>query len=298
LLIACEDGDEYPGALGALDAVNTILPKTLNKMNGSVVFLPAANISAFRGNPFGGGQRNSPLDIDQGARIGRPGNPYGKHGDQLGYVFTQVEKKFDPDAIVKFHGCKQISGIDRIWCWSAPPGSKQDNFWRSGVTDPKSMLILGHRREDRGLPPLPDRPLQMNLESNGGDNGIGNGFNGDTMRDSLLNVMKHLKMIQGEEIKVKNIQYVEYKTVKGSQGQISTSGINSVRGGFFKSLVDVMEKVKTGQTIGEIRNFFGEIVEEVKSPIDGFVIGFYCESPHIGSGQWRLFEIASLVETR
>jgi len=301
LLMGLEDGDEYPGALGGLDACNNVIPDMLDEMNGSVVFLPAVMIDSFRGNPYGGGTRNSSLDIDQGARPRRPGNPYGKYGAQLGYKVHQVEKEYDPDAIIKFHGCKQMYGIDVIWCWSASPGSAHDNFWRSGVIDPDRMLILGHDAADRarrGLPPLPDRPLTMNLESNGGEGGMGNGFSGDTMRDSLLNVMRHLKMIPGEEIKAKNIKYVNYIGGVGPEGKMHSAGINTTRGGFFTPLVDLLDEVKEGQTIGLVKNFFGEIVEEIKSPIDGFCKSYYCEAPHIGSGQWRVFALAKVVEVR
>ena len=295
-LISLEDGDEYPGALGALEACNNILPDMLDKINGSIVYLPAAQISGFRGNPFGGGMRNSPLDIDQGARIGRPGNPYGKHGDQLGYQITKLQQEYDPDFVIRFHGCKQMYGIDRVLCLESPPGSKRDNFTRAAVTKPGTMVMLTRPARPGSEPP--ERPLSMSMESNGGDNGIGNGFNGDNMRDGLLNVMRHLKMIPGKEIKVDKIQYVSYKRGLGPNGWISSSGINTTRGGFFKSLVEVMDKVKEGQVIGEIRNFFGELMEEIKSPIDGLVLSRYIEAPHIGSGQWRVFAIAEPIAFR
>jgi hypothetical protein len=56
--------------------------------------------------------------------------------------------------------------------------------------------------------------------------------------------------------------------------------------------------VKEGQTIGLVKNFFGEVIEEIKAPIDGFCKSYYCEAPHIGSGQWRVFALAKVVEVR
>ena len=56
-----------------------------------------------------------------------------------------------------------------------------------------------------------------------------------------------------------------------------------------------MEQVSKGQVIGEITNFFGEVVEEIKSPVDGYVLGYWGKCPQIGSGQYRVFEIASPV---
>jgi hypothetical protein len=295
LIYALEDGDEYPGSLGALEACNDILPKHLDQMNGSVVFLPATNISAFRGNQFGGGQRNSPLDIDQGARLPSlyPGNPYGRHTDQLAYQIQKVKDTYDPDVQIRYHGCKQIFGWDRILYRKSPLGSKLDNLARAAVTKPGGMCLLTY---ERGEPK--ERPLEISVETNGGDDGVGNGFNGDAMRDALLNVMRHLKIIPGEEIKVEKMQYVSYKRIQMPDGILSTSGINTKRGGFFKVLVNIKDDVKKDQVVGQVKNFFGEVVEEIKSPIDGVVIGYFCEAPHIGSGQWRAFEIAEKTEYR
>jgi len=232
-------------------------------MNGSVVALPATNISAFRGNPFGGGQRNSPLDIDQGARLPSmyaQANPYGKHTNQLAYQIVKTREKYDPDVLIRMHGCKQMYGWDRVLFQKSPPGSKLDNLARAAVTKPGTMVMLTFDRETG------DRPLTISMESNGGDDGVGNGFNGDNMRDGVLNVMRHLKMIPGEEIKVDKIQYVSYRRVKMPDGNVmSSGGITTTRGGFFKSLVEVKDEVREGQLIGEIRNFFGEVVEEIRS---------------------------------
>jgi predicted deacylase len=295
LVWALEDGDEYPGALGALDAVNNVLPDMLDEMNGSMVLLPATNISAFRGNPFGGGIRNSPLDIDLGARLpGKyPGNLHGKHTDQLAFEMQKITDAYDPDVRIRYHGCKQMYGWDRVLYTKSPPGSDLDNLARAAVVKPDVTVMLTF---DRGDPE--DRPLEISIESNGGDDGVGNGYNFELMRDGLLNVMRHLKMIPGDEISVANIQYVQYKRKETPEGVLSSGGITTKKGGFFTSLVEVKDKVKEGQVVGVVKNFFGEIVEEVKSPIDGVVLSRYIEAPHIGSGQWRVFAIAEPTEVR
>jgi hypothetical protein len=294
LVWALEDGDEYPGALGALDAANNVLPDMLDEMNGSMVLLPATNISAFRGNPFGGATRNSPLDIDQGARLpsAYPGNKYGKHTNQLAYEITKITNEYDPDVHVRYHGCKQMYGWDRVLYQKSPPGSKLDNLARAAVVKKDATCMLTFDR------PSDERPLAISLESNGGDNGVGNGYNGDLMRDGLLNVMRHLKMIPGKEIKVDKVQYVTYRRKKQPDGVLSSGGITTQKGGFFTSLVEVKDEVKENQVVGVVKNFFGETVEEIKSPINGVVLSRYIEAPHIGSGQWRVFAIAEKTEYR
>jgi predicted deacylase len=222
-----------------------------------------------------------------------PGNPYGKHTDQLAYQIAKVKKDYDPDVLVRYHGCKQIYGWDRVLYQKSAAGSELDNLARAAVTVKDTFCMLCFDR-----PAKSERTLEVSVETNGGDNGVGNGFNQVNMREAILNIMSHLKMIPRKEIKVAPIQYVSYKRVPAEGGNISSSGINSTRGGFFKPLVDIKQSVKTGQTVGEIRNFFGEVVETIKSPIDGVVIGYFCEAPHVGSGQWRIFELAEPTELR
>ena len=284
LIYALEDGDEYPGALGVLEVVNRVLPSMLNKMNGSVVCLPATNIGAFRGNPFGGGQRMSPLNIEQAGRIHRlyPGDPDGRHTQQVAHHIHNVLKEYDPDVHIRMHGCKQIYGWDRILVSKSPPGSKLDMLVRSAVTKKDEMAIVAQDRE------APKRPLEFSLETNGGENGTGNGLNTSAMREGILNAMRHLRMIPGEELKVDKIQYLRSLGIM----------IHSRRGGFFTPLVNIKDLVKEGQKIGEIRNFFDDVVEEIKSPADGMIVGYYCEAPHIGSGQWRIFELFAPTEYR
>ena len=67
--------------------------------------------------------------------------------------------------------------------------------------------------------------------------------------------------------------------------------IYSRRGGFLPPLVNIKDLVKGGQNIGKMWTFFDDVVEEIRSPADGMIVGRYCEAPHIGSGQWRIFEL-------
>lgn len=296
LMIGLEDGDEYQSTLGALDAANNYLEKNLNQMSGSVVILPT-NIGAFRGNPFGGGQRNSPLDLDQGLRLGKlyPGNPNGRHSDQLAYQIDLAKKQYDADFLIRLHGCKQIHGWPRVIIPKNEAGSKMDGMARAAITKQDDMFILLGLGEAGGA--AAERQVEIMLDMIGPEfNGI---TNADRTRECVLNVMKFLKMIPGEAVKVDKVQYLMRKSVKTPDGgTISSGAIYSKRGGFLKPAVKAKDRVKEGQVIGRILNFFGEVVEELKSPIDGVIVGIYGESPHIGSGQWRLFEIAYEVDHR
>jgi len=87
----------------------------------------------------------------------------------------------------------------------------------------------------------------------------------------MLNVMKALKMIDGEieeqkDIKVLPGDYSFYEMVKTN------------RGGIFHRLVEPGEKLSKGDNIGKVYNFYGEVVEEVRMPVDGYIWAFPIES--------------------
>jgi predicted deacylase len=78
--------------------------------------------------------------------------------------------------------------------------------------------------------------------------------------------MKYLRMIDGRPTESSH----QVKVARGP-------AIRTRHGGFFESLVNPGEIVQEGQIIGNIYNAFGEIVEEIKAPINGIIriVNFY-----------------------
>ena len=81
----------------------------------------------------------------------------------------------------------------------------------------------------------------------------------------VLNVMKTLDMIDGE---------VEKQTVDVISGRLSRTELNATRGGLVSKLVDVGEAIKKDQVIGHIVNPFGEPIEDIVSPVDGWLLAW------------------------
>ena len=67
------------------------------------------------------------------------------------------------------------------------------------------------------------------------------------------------------------------------------------RGGVFTPYVDLSEEVKEGQKLASIRNFGGEITEELVAPADGMIIAKWM-LPMIGSGDFAAYELATFEE--
>ena len=76
----------------------------------------------------------------------------------------------------------------------------------------------------------------------------------------IKNVMKHLGMIDGEVV----------DTVKRMDLKYNGAIRNEVKGMWYP-FVSLNQKVDKDETVGEIRDYFGVCLKEIKSPIDGLV---------------------------
>lgn len=67
------------------------------------------------------------------------------------------------------------------------------------------------------------------------------------------------------------------------------------RGGIFTSYVALDDRVRKGQKLASIRNFKGDVTEELVAPAAGVVVTVWT-NPVIGSGDFAAFEIATFDE--
>jgi len=82
----------------------------------------------------------------------------------------------------------------------------------------------------------------------------------------LLNVLGALNMIDAV--------YKPQDTVRVIDGTYATISVFSDHGGLASPLVDVGEPVKKGEVFMILRDAFGEITEEIRSPVDGFPMAY------------------------
>jgi predicted deacylase len=83
----------------------------------------------------------------------------------------------------------------------------------------------------------------------------------------ILNVMRGIGMLDGEP---------EKQDAKVVSGDLVFNGgkVTAQRGGFMVVKKDPGDKIKKGDTVAEIQNVYGDVVEEVKMPIDGYCWAF------------------------
>ena len=83
----------------------------------------------------------------------------------------------------------------------------------------------------------------------------------------VLNVLRHLKMLEGSPEPLSGLPIID--ELLGPQLRITPE-----RGGFVEPQVAIGTWIEKGQVVALIRDAWGDAVEEVKSPSDGFVLSY------------------------
>ena len=231
---ALEDGNEYPGSMACMELARLLAPK-VDEIKGAIVMIPAVNVTAFRGNPWGGGIRNSPADLDGGIAFPRqyPGNPDGGFSAQAAAsIWTPLTKY--ANYFITFHGSGEMFGIDRILLQAGSTPAYEESAKLARAFGMQVILKTGL------APPDPNRPKShtqrliesgipsMSAESNGGPDGIGLGSDSASLVEGSLNVFRYLGVVPGEFKQRTDFQEVTYKAGGAAS---SATGVVSSRAG-------------------------------------------------------------------
>ena len=107
----------------------------------------------------------------------------------------------------------------------------------------------------------------------------------DVLVEGSLNVMRHLKMLQGDVVPVSNPVWIANATV-----------VTSDREGVFHPVVGPEAYVAKGARVGYITDYYGEKVADVNSPVAGVVI-YVRAIPSLKKGD-NLIDIGEIAEGR
>ncbi len=268
LVDACTHGDEYEGAEAIIK-----LSKDLEaaSFSGTFVGVPALNFEAFSFI-----SRSSVTDDINLNRI-FPGNSETYITQRLANIYMERVVKH-VDFVITFHGGGDVLHLEPIigylpgddalgrQAYEAAKAFNVKYTWRmqnlpfDGVTSMAYKNILGIPailpEVGSHCSRLYDREKNVKL-----------------CYDGLLNVMRYLKMQEGEAP-----EQVE-------QMDVELHYLHASNGGIQRLCKKENEIVGEGAVLGEITDIFGNKIEELKAPYPGVVIGFW-SVPVIRPGDW------------
>jgi predicted deacylase len=263
-LSSCVHGPEATGAEVIRRVVRErVDPKALR---GSIVAVPIANPLSFQPATYG-----TPEDaLNLGYVF--PGTMKGTITQRLAYVLFQEAKQCDfiidmhanPPPAMQFVIVPDVPNKDvvrRAWDIGSQFGlttrmSAPSEEAASGVPRPGGLTEWGAYE---GIPGIMAELLYWyRIDPRSAEVGT----------RGVLNVMKAMGMIDGQ---------VEKQPVPVVEGELSGAEVTCTEGGFVVFTRDAGDAAKKGEVIALIRNPYGDVLEEVKAPVTGWVSAYPLE---------------------
>lgn len=249
--------------LSGIPVVWEIVKERLDPKNlkGTVVGAPLLNPFSFNGRTY--------FTPEDGYNINRvfPGDPKGLLTHRLAnMVYEEGIKK--SDYLIDFH-----CNVETAMYFSIIKETSDKEAWQKsqqmaqafGITTIEMILKYeAHRSgtmgDTAGEAGKPNMTIELTPWRRIDPKAVKVGVRG------VLNVMKSLGMIEGE--------IEPQEGVKTLPGKLSRTELNATRGGLVKEIAGVGDAIKKGEVIGQIVDVYGDSVEDIVSPVDGWVLAW------------------------
>ncbi len=256
LVLGAVHGDEYEGVETIPEVFHRIAPEMLR---GTLLMVPICNVPAYEAV-----LRSSPIDGLNLARV-FPGHPNGTITQRIAYWITQ--KLIKPaDFVIDLHSGGVTAEIPLLIGFTHSHDALGRRS-RAGALAFGAPVVWEHP------PPMPPgRSLSaatdlgvpaIYTEAAGG----GYAYPADVscFTAGVINVMKHLDMLDGHP---EPQPITHHLSGDGDMDSV----ISTPAAGYFRSEVNLLDDVNTGQRLGTVRDPFGEVLAEITSESAGVVI--------------------------
>ena len=259
-IVAGIHGCEFPG----MEACRRLVAETdLTDLRGRLRVVPIANVPGF----YGRSEAVCPVDGKNLVRV-FPGDPEGSYGEALAY-YLMKEVVEGSDALLDIHGgdifetLVPYSGAEH----GGPGDTTQRSLELARAYDlPFVVRMVGKSNTGPldttgGL--MSTAAAALGIPSAFHESG-GQGLMNEefilTHLQGMRNTLYHLGMLPGEVV------------AKHSPDLLLSDFWRAREEGMFYPLVQLRDRVKTGQVIGLVRDLFGKVTEEIVAPRDAWII--------------------------
>jgi predicted deacylase len=238
-------GDEYDSMQAVRLMLAELDPATLH---GTFVGMPCVNTHA-----FAAASRVSGLDHQNFNRI-FPGDSEGTVSQRMAATFV-TDVVPNADVFLDLHTGGQYGEITPL---AVVQRGHEDIARELGMASGNPILWKGGAWGGTARSAfLAEGKPAVTLEAGGGT------FRADVAEHhlgSIRNVLKHLRMIDGQSV------------LRESYSAVNATFARASSGGFYLGLAEPGEKCKEGDEIALIIDHFGEVRERVLAPVDGVVL--------------------------
>ncbi|WP_455265743.1 succinylglutamate desuccinylase/aspartoacylase family protein [Phascolarctobacterium sp.] len=254
LITSAIHGCEYPSIEAVFRLAERLNPEDVS---GQLVFINPVNVDGFL-------QRRPYIIPQDGKNLNRlfPGNPEGSLGDKIAYVLTE-EFQRNVDFHIDTHG-GDIP--ERQMAYVYYPGVSE-NTEALRISEEATDYVLhadfmiksqatNHAYNYAAICGIPSIELEL------GDCATWSEAEVALYMENITNVLRYLGVLPGEAVKrtapIKRITQGEYLDADAS--------------GRWYAYVTREDRVRKGQKLGEIRDFFGHVLHEYYAKFDGVVL--------------------------
>ena len=247
-------GCEYPGIQSLIELSQEIEPE---EVSGAIIFILAVNPPAF----YGRRAYVCPADEEnKNFNHISPGNKNGTTADRVSaFIFDDIVPQCDFH--VDMHSGDIVEDLEEFIAVCATTDPEMEKF----CTEVAKHTCFTHRINSHGRRELYnssaiDRGVPGLLFERGGQ-GLLNWDEVERDKDDIVSICQFLEILDGDPIDNSEGQIYYPRHYWGETGHT----------GCFYKFVTTGDEVKKGQKIGEIRDMFGELLEEIHAPFDGRV---------------------------
>jgi predicted deacylase len=258
-------GSEFCGIQSAIELFNKIDPE---KLKGTLIVGTIYNMSAFVNHtaflvPQDG---KNPMSTF-------PGKLDGTYGEVMAHHFTEnILSK--ADYFIELHGGDIPEALTQFVMQTKTEDEELNNKIKDMAEAYNIPLIINIESKPSEKPGGAFiKTIQRGIPAiltESGQQGILDKENTQVHLTGLLNVMKKLGMINGEI--VDSVDRIQLKY---------NGAIRNETPGMWYPFVELNQKVKKDEVVGEIRDYFGKHITDIKAPIDG-LITVVRTSPSVG----------------
>ncbi|MCZ6680008.1 MAG: M14 family metallopeptidase [Candidatus Poribacteria bacterium] len=269
VVTAAVHGNEYEGVETIPRVFQQIEPE---RLQGTLVMVPVCNVPAYEA-----ATRNSPIDGLNLARV-FPGDAHGTITQRIAYFIT--EKLLKPaDFFIDLHSGGMTAKIPTLigYIHSDDELGKRSQAAAKAFGAPVLWAHPPPVPPGRSLSAATDLSVpSLYTEARGG--GYARLDDVSCFTTGVLNVMKHLNMLDGEPQPRLMTHYLI------GDGNMDTV-ISTPAAGYFRADVALLDEVNAGQRLGTVVDPFGEVVAEITTERAGVVIMLRRVHPvHVGDG--------------
>jgi len=256
-LVAGVHGSEFCGTQAVIEVFRKTDPA---KLKGKLIAVPIYNLPAFL-NHAG---FVVPLDGKNPMRT-FPGRTDGTFSEVMAYHFLNYLLDSKPDFLIELHG-GDIPEALVPYIMAVTTGNPALDARIKTLAEVYNISWVIHA--DASKPMTGPGSMYRNMAANGvpailtesGQQGILDFDYVKIHETGITNVMKKMGMIEGDPVLTEKIMNME-----------NGCAVRCEKPGLWYPFVKLRQMVKKDEKIGEIREIFGDLIADVRSPMDGIV---------------------------